>query len=1403
VTLEILAKIRQVKLAKYRRYFDVEGRLVFRIWELWLHRKPQPTRGARAFTPMSPQNLPIKTIRFAVNTSGKDKDFNYEVLARDFKDTTGTIQDVADHVKAGHAICAGLLGNRRRCKANVIGSNWIPVDIDNSDVERDAEGKPIKDSEGKTKKIYKHQLTIAEALENDFVKKYCALIYTTASHTPEWEKFRLIFVLSEYVEGADIVEAAINFLLDQFPHDPACKDASRVFYGSTKAEFPLINPEATLPEDWTARAVQAAETKRQETEQRLKEWEENKERYREYSAEQGWDTDKLIEEALTFIPPRCPGSGNYKECTDVLMALTSHYGAVEAEAIAEKWSPTIRGKWEVGKKIRSYQSNGIGIGTLFHIAKQYGFRFPARTVTVVSKPRPSVVKIEPATDIPAPKPLTSKPPKGIPGDAAEIVYTYSDNQWVVGYQYQYGEEGEEGGLEEIEFRQYNRLPDKSIEMRKGVKPWPAYKFNEAIALAAATKQEKILPILVLAQNEKQVEVARERGLSAFTFAGRVWSREEVRAEFLKAKKQLGEFVISWISSTEEDRIQEAKKQVLAANICRELGIKFVMLEADADFELTGVEEVLEITSLSELEEKIIGVLDKPKNKNTPLEENNRKFLDHKNPDSNLISIIDAFNLDPQNCATYITFESWVYNQKFTSGKDWFTLDSAYYEWSEGEHVWEHQPDNVVLKLIASSGAEAYKMVNTKDFSWVATKPYESNNHKESAFKYNRNRLEIPQEYLSRSSHLIAFNNCVVDARTGEKLPHDKEYYLTNKIPYDYEPNKPCPKLFHDFIVDSLGEEYIEIVRAFTRMFLDPTAPYGRFPYLVGQSGGGKGTLLRLWGSLFGEGGSGSSSSFADISTPEGRHQYLTGKKIFIFPDMGGFVQGLRAFYELVDNGELTGRALYNSATYSKKWNVKFAMASVDYIQIENAGDGFGRRALIMLFKNRIVIPDPGLGKKLEAIKADIISWALAMSKEECDRILLSPPEPESAKIASLNAALYADSTRSFVDLCLRPTSEPSIVSNALLHELYRAYCKVHGYSPLGMSKFISHLKTILPYNFNERSWNPMVDGVRERTQAHWEYIHIPPEIFRKIGLNTNIDCEQQHNPEWICVKAQCQDGGLTEFEDFWNKPRVEPNLNPQQTPEHTNSKDVLDVQGSNIGSGDSAGHSDSALRDKESVRRTDETPPAAPTLDSCGQPSHQDPRQKRKIPPPDCPQESTGTPPLFDYSIQGGNLGSEAEPCNPQAPPGESQAETEIEPSAEDVAYNLDSFQHAIQAMSWEMISELTAHWTFAMKRAIWRSLTSEERKTVRILDPNSNYTGGSSVKPAAPPTAPIDETIRLQSEVEVVAYGKHKGKKGSVVEVPDSTRAEHSNQYRVSFFDGTERHSTWFYEWELRCSRL
>jgi hypothetical protein len=333
---------------------------------------------------------------------------------------------------------------------------------------------------------------------------------------------------------------------------------------------------------------------------------------------------------------------------------------------------------------------------------------------------------------------------------------------------------------------------------------------------------------------------------------------------------------------------------------------------------------------------------------------------------------------------------------------------------------------------------------------------------------------------------------------------------------------------------------LDIIRAFTSMFLDPTAPYGRFPHLIGQSGGGKGTLGRFWNSLFGEDGA-SSGNFSDIATAEGRHQYLTGKSLFSVPDAGGYVSGLRSFYELIDNGGLSGRALFNAVGYFKIWNIRSWIASVDHLQIENAGDGWARRAYPIPVRARTIKPDPDLRLKLENCKADVISWALSMSREERDRILLSPPENERVINLSLDSALYGDSTKSFVDLCLRPSANASFVPHHVLHSWYVSYCKEHGYTPLGMSKFISHLKTVLPRNFADRSWSPMVDGKRSRVAAHWEYLVAVEGAFIKSDVEIQTEAfrppTQANNPIWTCIKSQCEEGGLMEFEDFWNPPQ--------------------------------------------------------------------------------------------------------------------------------------------------------------------------------------------------------------------------------------------------------------------------
>lgn len=92
------------------------------------------------------------------------------------------------------------------------------------------------------------------------------------------------------------------------------------------------------------------------------------------------NTDALILEALRHIPQRTPGSGNYGEWMRILAALTDLYGVAEAASIVESFSPSLRGTtWKVERKAQTFKRGSgkvSGIGTIFHIAKSYGFRFP-------------------------------------------------------------------------------------------------------------------------------------------------------------------------------------------------------------------------------------------------------------------------------------------------------------------------------------------------------------------------------------------------------------------------------------------------------------------------------------------------------------------------------------------------------------------------------------------------------------------------------------------------------------------------------------------------------------------------------------------------------------------------------------------------------------------------------------------------------------------------------------------------------------------------------------------------------------------------------------------------------------------------------------------------------------------
>lgn len=503
------------------------------------------------------------------------------------------------------------------------------------------------------------------------------------------------------------------------------------------------------------------------------------------------------------------------------------------------------------------------------------------------------------------------------------------------------------------------------------------------------------------------------------------------------------------------------------------------------------------------------------------------------------SLCDKLGLDFNYYTRGRTFDDFAVRKVF--GKHYKAINSAMYQYT-GTGWWQRQDEKRCEHMIATCSEKVFKLHQVSKWQWEETFPFSSESCTNSAFKYALKRLylEPPQ-----NRHFRAFKNGTVDMRTGELLPHDPTHYLTSAIESDYVRDRPCPDVFLNFIISAFGEDQLDAVRAYTSMLIDPTAPYGKFIHIIGPSGSGKGTLLRLWGEIFGLEDS-HSGDFAELSNPESRHQHLTGKSLYTIPDTGGYITGIRPFYELVDNGKLSGRSLYSSCGYTKEWNCRFVAASVGHLQIENAGDGWDRRCLPLLSKGREGLEDPYLRHKLSAVKADIVSWALAMPRVERDALLLQPSTNHRIRLAKLDAATYGDPIRSFIDLCLRPTDAPSTIQNHELHSWFIAYCKAHGYSDnRGMSKFIAHLKTVIPQHHVPRHRQ---DG--ELHPAHWAHMTLLPGVMVDVSLTEDASNgyqgkpnPQPPEPEWRCAKFLCSEGGLLAFEE-WNEQQKRELLTP-------------------------------------------------------------------------------------------------------------------------------------------------------------------------------------------------------------------------------------------------------------------
>lgn len=452
--------------------------------------------------------------------------------------------------------------------------------------------------------------------------------------------------------------------------------------------------------------------------------------------------------------------------------------------------------------------------------------------------------------------------------------------------------------------------------------------------------------------------------------------------------------------------------------------------------------------------------------------------------------------------------------------DWVVLNDTFYQYTKLGFYKKVSPIEV-RKIIIKALREVYEVklvsIGGGEKEEKIVKRFATHRNTESCFKFTKAALARD---TPANEHLIPFLNGTLDVRTGELLDHDPNNYLTWNINSDYIPGASCPDVLKTFISESVGGEYLELIQAILYYYLDPTAPYGYFLHVIGQSGTGKGTLLRLIGDLINKDNVTAQTNFKNISTAEKRHQFLTQVRYCYFPDMAGFQSDLQSFYELVDNGELAGRALYSADGYYKRWNCKYAIGSVSALNIENSGDGWDRRCIpISTLPLNGRTADTELRKKLEDVRGEIISWAMSMKTERRD-YLIKNAKNEFIEINLLKQeqAIQSDSLKSFLDQCLEPSVESyHTLATHEIYSAYEAYCKVMGLKPVRSNKLIARMGELITPFLVRRS-SQSINGKKLNVPKHFRNLRFLPGLFN------------EHADDWSINKSLLTEGNMELFE---------------------------------------------------------------------------------------------------------------------------------------------------------------------------------------------------------------------------------------------------------------------------------
>ena len=257
-----------------------------------------------------------------------------------------------------------------------------------------------------------------------------------------------------------------------------------------------------------------------------------------------------------------------------------------------------------------------------------------------------------------------------------------------------------------------------------------------------------------------------------------------------------------------------------------------------------------------------------------------------------------------------------------------------------------------------------------------------------------------KEWYEGNKYLL-FTNGVLDVDTRELLPFKRELYLTQQIPYAYNPAATCEPIVKWLKHTQFDNwQRTQVLRAWLRATLLSTYEIQKFIEIVGPGKSGKSTYANLAVALVGKKNV-YSTDFENLEKNRFEAASYMGKKLLLFQDAdrwGGSVSRLKA---ITGNDWIRAERKYQNENYEPfQFKGLVIVTANEAIQSTDYTSGLARRRLTVPFdrpftggssEQRDLIKFNTRGEpqgEFAALLPGLVNWLLDMTETEMREYLM-------------------------------------------------------------------------------------------------------------------------------------------------------------------------------------------------------------------------------------------------------------------------------------------------------------------------------------------------------------------------------------------------------------------------------